>query len=61
MIAVREQPGQTRMLLPGAINVSASCGVTVMNKAPEATRRYVDFLLAPAGQAILARHGFALR
>jgi ABC-type molybdate transport system substrate-binding protein len=35
--------------------------VTVLNGAPDEARRFVDFLLSPAGQAVLAQHGFAAR
>ncbi|MBK9362081.1 MAG: extracellular solute-binding protein [Rubrivivax sp.] len=59
--AVREHPGQYSVPVPEAINVSASYGVTVLNAAPDDARRFVDFLLSPAGQAVLARHGFAPR
>jgi ABC-type molybdate transport system substrate-binding protein len=31
----------------------------VLNGAGEDARRFVQFLLGPAGQAVLARHGFA--
>jgi ABC-type molybdate transport system substrate-binding protein len=59
--AVREQPGQTSTPLPEAINVSASYGVVRMKSAPAEAEAFVDFLLAPAGQALLARHGFSPR
>ena len=61
VVAAREQPGLQVLPLPSAIDVSASYGITAMAGAPEAARRFVDFLLAPAGQAVLARHGFAPR
>lgn len=59
--AVREQVGQTSTLLPEAINVSAAYGVVRMKNASAEAEAFVDFLLAPAGQALLARHGFAPR
>lgn len=59
--AVHEQPGQRSVPVPEAINLSASYGVTVLNGAPDEARRFVDFLLSPAGQAVLAQHGFAAR
>jgi molybdate transport system substrate-binding protein len=59
--AVREQPGQTSTPLPEAINVGASYGVVRLKNAPAEAEAFVDFLLAPAGQALLARHGFAPR
>jgi len=61
LAASREQPGQRSVPLPEALNVSASYGVTVLNGAPPATQQFVDFLLSPDGQAVLARHGFAPR
>jgi len=61
VVAVREQPGQRSVPVPEEITVSASYGVTVLNAAPDDARRFVDFLLSPAGQAVLARHGFAPR
>jgi ABC-type molybdate transport system substrate-binding protein len=61
VVAVREQPGQRSVPVPEAINVSASYGVTVLNGAPDDGHRFFDFLLSPAGQAVLARHGFAPR
>ncbi len=61
VVAVREQPGQRSVPVPEALNVSASYGVTVLNAAPDEARRFVDFLLSSAGQAVLARHGFAPR
>jgi ABC-type molybdate transport system substrate-binding protein len=59
VLAVREQPGLRSVPVPEAINVSASYGITVLNGAPEEARRFVDFVLSPAGQTVLARHGFA--
>ena len=61
VVAVREQPGQQSVPVPEAVNVGASYGVTVLKGAPEDAKRFVDFLLSPAGQAVLARHGFAPR
>ncbi len=59
--AAREQAGQRSLPLPEAIDVSASYGVTVITGAPPQAQDFVDFLLSPAGQAVLARHGFAPR
>ena len=61
VVARREQPGLQVVDVPARYNVSADYGVVVMNAAPAPARAYVDFLLAPAGQAVLARHGFAPR
>jgi molybdate transport system substrate-binding protein len=59
VVAMREVPTLRRIEVPADINVSASYGVTVMNGAGDAARRFVRFLLSPPGQAVLARHGFA--
>lgn len=59
VIAQREEPALRRIEIPEAVNVSASYGVTVLNGAPEAATQFVQFLLSPAGQGVLARHGFA--
>jgi len=61
VIAAREQPRLQVLTLPESINVSASYGITVLNGAPDSAQRFVDFTLSPAGQALLARHGFAPR
>ena len=61
VVAVREQSGQRSVPVPEPYNVSASYGVVVLKGAPPQARRFVDFLLGPDGQALLARHGFAPR
>jgi ABC-type molybdate transport system substrate-binding protein len=61
LVAAREQPGLQVVHLPDQINVSASYGITVLNGAPPAAQRFVDFVLSPGGQAVLARQGFAPR
>ena len=60
-IAVREQPGQRSVPVPQAFNVSASYGITVLQGASPDAQRFVDFVLSPAGQSVLAGHGFAAR
>lgn len=59
VIAMREEPALRRIEIPDALNVSASYGVTVLNGASAAAPPFVQFLLSPAGQGVLARHGFA--
>ncbi len=59
VVAQREEPTLVRVEVPEAVNVSARYGVTVLNDAAEPARAFVQFLLSPAGQAVLARHGFA--
>jgi len=61
LVAAREQPGLQVLRLPDRINVSASYGITVLNGAPPAVLRFVDFVLSPGGQTVLSRQGFALR
>jgi ABC-type molybdate transport system substrate-binding protein len=59
VLAAREQPGQRSVPVPEAVNVSAAYGITVLNGAPVEARHFVAFVLSPAGQAVLARYGFA--
>ena len=59
VIAQREEPTLQRIEIPDAMNVSASYGVTLLNGAPDAATQFVQFLLSPAGQGVLARHGFS--
>jgi molybdate transport system substrate-binding protein len=59
VVAVREVPSLRSVDVPADVNVSASYGVAQLNGASAEAGRFVDFLLAPAGQAVLARHGFA--
>ncbi len=59
VVAVREVPSLRSVDIPADVNVSASYGVTLMNGASADAARFVQFLLSPPGQAMLARHGFA--
>ena len=43
--------------MPDALSVAADYGVVLLSDRPEAAR-FVLQLLSPAGQAILAWHGF---
>ena len=56
--AARELPGITVVALPDALAVGADYGLALLSSRPEAARLAL-FALSPAGQAILARHGFA--
>ena len=58
VIALAEQPGLQAVDVPAAINVSADYGLTVRRGASEAAQAFADYLLSPAGQAVLRRHGF---
>jgi molybdate transport system substrate-binding protein len=59
MAARQEHPEQQVVQLPDALAVGADYGLTVMADAPPAAYRFTMFILSAAGQAILARHGFA--
>jgi molybdate transport system substrate-binding protein len=59
VLAQREEPSLRVVNVPEAINVSAGYGIALLNPPSAAGQGFVDFLLAPAGQAALARHGFS--
>jgi ABC-type molybdate transport system substrate-binding protein len=59
VVAVREVPALRSVDIPADVNVSASYGVALLNGASAEAGRFVAFLLSPAGQSVLARHGFA--
>lgn len=59
--AQQELPALQRVDLPEDVNVSADYGVALLERAGPRARRFVDFVLGPAGQAVLARQGFAPR
>ncbi|WP_431284556.1 molybdate ABC transporter substrate-binding protein [Humitalea sp. 24SJ18S-53] len=56
--AAREVPGITVQDLPPSLAVGADYGMALLSARPEAVRLAL-FALSPAGQTILARHGFA--
>ena len=58
MAAQAEAPDQQIVQLPDALAVGADYGMTVMTDAPAAAYRFAMFILSPAGQTILAKHGF---
>jgi molybdenum ABC transporter molybdate-binding protein len=57
--ARNENPGQQIVQVPEALAVGADYGLTVLNGARPQAARFADFVLGKAGQAILAKHGFA--
>jgi molybdenum ABC transporter molybdate-binding protein len=59
ILARAELPGLGVVDLPPELAVGAEYGMTLIAGAPEQARRFQDFLLSPAGQDVLARHGFA--
>jgi len=46
--------------VPPDIDVVADYGIATLRGASAQAQAFVDFLLGQAGQAVLARHGFAL-
>jgi molybdenum ABC transporter molybdate-binding protein len=57
--ARNENPGQQIVQVPEALAVGADYGLTTLNGARPQATRFADFVLGKAGQAILAKHGFA--
>ncbi len=55
----QEQPGIRLIRLPPALAVGADYGLTVLNRASPNGYRLAMFILSPAGQRILAKHGFS--
>jgi molybdate transport system substrate-binding protein len=59
-ILARSQAPELEVIqLPEPLAVGAEYGLTVMNGASEAATRFARFILSPAGQSILVKHGFA--
>ena len=58
VVAQRETPALEIVQLPAAFAAGADYGLTVMNEASPAAHRFALFVLSPAGQRILAGHGF---
>jgi len=57
--AAEESPGITVIPLPPALAVEADYGLTVLSAAnKEQAGQFALFILSPAGQKILAQHGF---
>jgi len=56
--ARKEVPVLQIIKVPDDISVGADYGMTVLGKS-EAGARFTDFVLSPAGQAILGKHGFS--
>ena len=60
--AMAAQAGESRPAdrsLPDELAVGADYGMTVMADAPAAAYRFAMFILSPAGQKVLAKHGFS--
>jgi ABC-type molybdate transport system substrate-binding protein len=57
-LARREVPDLQVLQVPAELSVAAEYGLIVLSGAPEPARALADFIVAPAGQAILAGYGF---
>jgi molybdate transport system substrate-binding protein len=57
-IALDEQPRLRSFAVPESINVGADYGVVTLRDASPLAAGFVDFLLGPTGQALLAKRGF---
>ncbi|MEY2688708.1 MAG: hypothetical protein RL375_2906, partial [Pseudomonadota bacterium] len=58
-LAQREVAGLQVLAVPPAINVSASYGIAAIKPVTAGARSFIDFVLGPTGQGILARYGFS--
>ncbi len=58
IVAIREVDGARMLDLPEPLAVGADYGLTTMKDASPAATRFVEFVMSPQGQVILARHGF---
>jgi len=58
LVAQKENPGQQIVNLPDNLVVDADYGLTVISGS-SAAQRFADFIMAPEGQKILTKHGFA--
>lgn len=57
-VALREVPRLKVVEVPAGLQVAASYGATVRQDASPGATQLADYLLAPAAQAVLRRHGF---
>jgi ABC-type molybdate transport system substrate-binding protein len=58
-VARAERPLLRAVSMPAEINVSADYGVAPIVGAGPHAKRFIEYLLSPGAQAILARSGFA--
>jgi len=54
-----ENAAQQIVQVPADLAVGADYGLTVLKGARPEAERFAQFVLSPAGQAVLAKHGFA--
>jgi molybdate transport system substrate-binding protein len=59
VLAQREEPSLVIVALPPVLAVGADYGLVVMSGAAPAGIAFADFLLAPGGQGVLSKAGFA--
>ena len=57
--ARKENPGQQIIELPDDLSVGADYGLTVIDGAQPAAQAFANFIVSPAGEAILSSYGFA--
>ncbi|QJR09288.1 Molybdate-binding protein ModA [Usitatibacter rugosus] len=58
-LAKREEPTLEIVALPETLAVGAEYGLAVMNGVSPSGERFAAFILSPAGQSVLASHGFS--
>ena len=56
--ALHDVPRLKVIQVPAALQVAASYGVTVRRDADPGAAQFADYLLTPAAQSVLQRHGF---
>jgi len=58
-LAIGEFPALKIVTVPDALSVGAEYGIAVVGRGNAVRgRAFIDYVLAPDGQEILARHGF---
>jgi molybdate transport system substrate-binding protein len=60
VVAARDRV--TGIAIPAEVNVEAAYPIAAIRDAPspEAARRFIDYVLSPAGREILSAHGFGV-
>jgi molybdenum ABC transporter molybdate-binding protein len=57
--AAKEDATLQRVELPPELDVASAYGIAVRKDAPDAARRFADYILSAQGHQVLARFGFA--
>lgn len=60
VLAARDTPGLQIVQIPAELAVGADYGLTVIAGAPPAAEKLADYILSPAGQAVLGEYGFTV-